>query len=86
MDRWADWNPDVKTASQPALQEGAEFRWKAHVWRLESDGAQTIAHTEESWSGALPRLLPGVMRRSPQKTLDSWLRHLKTEAEVRSGQ
>lgn len=56
-----------------------------HVWRLESDGQQTVARTEESWSGALPLLFPGTMRRSLQKTLDSWLRHLKTEAEVRVG-
>jgi hypothetical protein len=115
MDRWADWNPGVKTASQPTLEQGAVFRWKAgavsltstlqevepprvlgwtgtsmgmhavHVWRLESNGQETLAHTEESWSGTLPRLLPGMMRRSLQKTLDSWLRHLKAEAEARTG-
>ncbi len=114
MDHWADWNPDVKTASQPAIEEGAVFTWKAgpasltstlgeieaprllswtgtsmgmtavHVWRLESDGQQTLARTEESWSGRLPRLLPSLMRRSLQKTLNSWLHHLKIEAEVRS--
>ena len=55
-----------------------------HVWRLEPDGRRTMARTEESWSGALPRLLPGMMRRSLQKTLDSWLSHLKTEAEART--
>jgi hypothetical protein len=114
MDRWAEWNPDVKTATQPELAKGAEFRWKAgpaaltstlaevdrpselgwtgtsmgmhavHVWRLETVGQQTLARTEESWSGPLPRLLPGMMRKSLQKTLDSWLSHLKAEAEVRS--
>lgn len=55
-----------------------------HVWRLESDGQRTLASTEESRSGTLPRLLPGVMRRSLQQTLDSWLHHLKIEAEVRA--
>jgi hypothetical protein len=114
MDHWSDWNPDVKTATQPPLEKGGVFRWKAgpasltstlaeverptvlgwtgtsmgmhavHVWRLEADDGQTIAHTEESWSGALPRLLPGVMRRSLEKTLESWLTHLKAEAEARS--
>lgn len=114
MDGWAGWNPSVKTASQPAIEEGAVFRWKVgsalltstlgqldpprllswtgttkgiravHVWRLESDGRQTLARTEESWSGVLPRLLPAVLRRSLQKTLDSWLRYLKIEAEARA--
>jgi hypothetical protein len=114
MDPWADWNPEVKTSSQPVLQEGAVFRWKAgpaaltstlgqverprvlgwtgtsmgmtavHVWRLESDGQHTLARTEESWSGTLARLLPGVMRRVLSRTLDSWLHHLKIEAEARA--
>jgi len=114
MDRWPDWNPEVKTASQPALERGGVFRWKAgpaaltstlaeveppnvlgwtgksmgmhavHIWRLEADGEHTLARTEESWSGALPRLLPGMMRRSLEKTLESWLTHLKAEAESRS--
>src|SRR5690348_1572627 len=115
MDHWADWNPQVRTASQPAIEEGAKFQWQTgpaartatlqqvdrprllgwtgtsvgttsvHLWRLESDGQQTLARTEESWSGTLPRLLPSLMRRSLQKTLDSWLHHLKIEAENRAG-
>jgi len=114
MDHWADWNPDVKTASQPTIEEGAVFWWKSgpakltstlsqidrprtlgwtgtsmgmtavHIWRLESDGQTTLARTEESWSGRLPRLLPSLMRRSLQRTLDRWLHHLKIEAEARS--
>src|ERR1700754_2776215 len=111
MDHWPDWNPDVKTASQPALEKGGVFTWKAgpaaltstlaevdrptvlgwtgtsmgmhavHVWRLEASDGHTVARTEESWSGALPRLLPGMMRRSLEKTLESSLTHLKAEAE-----
>jgi hypothetical protein len=55
-----------------------------HVWRLRSDGDRTFARIEESQTGALVRLLPGVMRRRLQKTLDAWLDHLKAEAEHRS--
>lgn len=114
MDKWPQWNPDVKAASQPELHAGATFRWKAgpaaltstltevdrprvvgwtgvsmgikavHVWRLASDGTTSQAQTEESWSGMLPRLMPGMMRKSLQKTLDSWLHHLKIEAETRA--
>lgn len=114
MDHWSEWNPDVKTASQPTIEEGAVFWWKSgpakltstlsqidrprtlawtgtsmgmkaiHIWRLESDGQTTLARTEESWSGRLPRLLPSLMRRSLQRTLDRWLHHLKIEAEARS--
>ena len=50
-----------------------------------SGGRQTLARTEESWSGTLPRLLPGMMWRSLEKTLESWLTHLKAEAGARSG-
>ena len=115
MDHWADWNPAVRTASQPVLAEGEVFRWKSgpvvltstlaqverprvmgwtgtsmgvttiHVWRLVPDGEQTMAGTEESWSGALPRLLPDVLRRSLSRRLDSWLHHLKIAAEARAG-
>jgi uncharacterized protein YndB with AHSA1/START domain len=114
VDRWGDWNPDVKSASQPDLRAGAVFRWKAgpasltstlrevapprvlgwtgttmgvravHVWRLRPDGDRTIARTEESMTGVLAQLLPGIMRRRLQKTLDTWLDHLKAEAEHRS--
>jgi hypothetical protein len=55
-----------------------------HVWRLRPDGDRTIARTEESWTGVLARLLPGVMRRRLHRALDTWLDHLKAEAERRS--
>lgn len=30
IERWPDWNPDVKSASlQGGIEEGSEFRWKA---------------------------------------------------------
>jgi hypothetical protein len=55
-----------------------------HVWRLRSDGHRTIARAEESRTGALARLLPGVLRPRLRKSLDAWLDHLKAEAEFRS--
>ena len=54
-----------------------------HVWRLERHGDSTVAHTEETWEGLPPRLLPRTMRKSLQKTLDAWLDNLKTTAEAR---
>ena len=56
-----------------------------HVWRFDSDGATTIAHTEESWEGGPARLLPRMMRKSLQKSLDAWLGELKAAAEARAG-
>ena len=53
-----------------------------HVWRFESDGDTTTAHTEESWEGAPAKLLPRMMHRSLQKSLDAWLAELKTAAEA----
>ena len=56
-----------------------------HVWRFESDGDTTTAHTEESWEGLPARLLPRMMRKTLQKTLDAWLGELKAAAETRAG-
>jgi hypothetical protein len=56
-----------------------------HVWRLESDGDTTTAHTEESWEGAPAKLLPRMMHRSLQKSLDAWLGELKAAAEAKAG-
>ena len=53
-----------------------------HVWRFESDGDSTTAHTEESWEGAAAKLLPRMMRKSLQKSLEAWLGELKTAAEA----
>lgn len=54
-----------------------------HVWRLEPHGSTTVVHTEESWEGLPARLLPRMMRKSLQRTLDTWLDELKTAAEGR---
>jgi hypothetical protein len=55
-----------------------------HVWRFEPRDGNTRVVTEESWAGALPRLLRGLGRDALQKSLDSGMPHLKGEAERRS--
>jgi uncharacterized protein YndB with AHSA1/START domain len=55
-----------------------------HVWRFQPRDGGTLVHTEESWSGWLPRLLRGPMRKTLQKGLDDGMPHLKGEAERRA--
>jgi hypothetical protein len=56
----------------------------AHVWSFERRGDTTLARTEESWEGILPRLLKGPMRKTLQRSLDQGLSRLAAEAERRS--
>jgi uncharacterized protein YndB with AHSA1/START domain len=55
-----------------------------HVFRFDSRHAGTVARSEESWEGFIPRMLKGYS----SKTLDTGIRtvlsHLKTEAERRA--
>jgi hypothetical protein len=53
-----------------------------HVWTLTDDGGGTRVRTDESMTGALPRLLAGPLRRSVQQSLDDWLARLKATAEA----
>jgi uncharacterized protein YndB with AHSA1/START domain len=55
-----------------------------HVWRLEPVSGGTLVVSEESWAGAVVRLLRGPMRRTLEHSLESGLRHLKAEAERRA--
>jgi uncharacterized protein YndB with AHSA1/START domain len=54
-----------------------------HAWRLEPTAGGTGVRTEESWTGLLPRLLPGRMTRTLQESLDEGLGHLKNAVEGR---
>ncbi len=52
IDRWPDWNPDVKSVSvEHAIREGTEFSWKAGAGTITS----TIEHVEAprriAWTG-----------------------------------
>lgn len=64
---------------------GKTFGIKAvHVHRLEPQGDATIVKSEESWDGLVVRVLRGSMTKTLQKSTESGLRHLKTEAERRT--
>jgi hypothetical protein len=56
----------------------------AHVWFFERRGDNTLARTEESWTGFLPRLIRGPMRRTLQRSLDESLANLAAEVGRRS--
>ncbi|MDX3853150.1 SRPBCC family protein [Streptomyces sp. AK02-01A] len=54
-----------------------------HVWMFdEKDGVVTV-RTEESWSGAPIEAQPAAMEQALRQSLESWLGHLKSEAEQR---
>lgn len=55
-----------------------------HVWRMRAQDGSTHVATEESWSGPLARLLPGLMSKTVRKALDDGLPALKAEAELRA--
>lgn len=54
-----------------------------HVWRMAPEDGGTRVFTEESWSGPLARLLPGLMHKTVRRALDNGLAELKAEAERR---
>ncbi|HEV3400576.1 MAG TPA: SRPBCC family protein [Acidimicrobiales bacterium] len=56
-----------------------------HAWRMEEQTGGCYVSTEESWRGALARMLPGVMRKAVRRALDDGLPALKEEAERRAG-
>jgi uncharacterized protein YndB with AHSA1/START domain len=55
-----------------------------HVWHLEPRDGGTVVRTEESFEGALVRLLRGRLQRNLQSALDDGLVHLKAESERRA--
>ena len=58
-----------------------------HVWTIEPRGPTTTrVHTEESWTGLLPRVLRKMMHNSLKKSLDEGLPAIKAEAERRARQ
>ncbi len=55
-----------------------------HVYRLEPQGDTTVVKSDESWDGWIVRLFRGPMTKTLQKSTESGLEHLKTEAERRA--
>ncbi|MGX1912114.1 SRPBCC family protein [Streptomyces phaeochromogenes] len=55
-----------------------------HVWTFEeADGGTVTVRTEESWAGAPIEERPEEMREALRQSLESWLSHLRSEAERR---
>jgi uncharacterized membrane protein len=52
-----------------------------HLWILEENVNKTIVKTEESWEGLIPSIVSGRMQNLLQKSIDTDLLFLKTEAE-----
>ena len=65
-----------------------------HVWTFEENGERTgeaatgertvTVRTEESWAGAPIEERPEEMREALRQSLESWLSHLRAEAERRA--
>jgi uncharacterized protein YndB with AHSA1/START domain len=56
-----------------------------HVWHLEPRDGGTFVRTQESFEGALVRLLRGSMQKTLRGSLERMIGSLKSEAERRSG-
>ncbi len=89
--RWKA-GPGTISSTLRSVERPTELGWTGktlgiaavHVWRFESIDGGTVARTFESWTGWLPRLLRGLMRKQLQQSLEGGLPHLKAEAERRA--
>jgi uncharacterized protein YndB with AHSA1/START domain len=54
-----------------------------HVWRFQSEGDATRAHTSESFDGLLAKLMSGSLSKMLKQALSQGLLALKKEAESR---
>jgi len=52
-----------------------------HVWKIETSEDKTVVVTEESWEGALSRVMSGRMQKMLEDSINSGLQSLKSEAE-----
>jgi uncharacterized protein YndB with AHSA1/START domain len=80
---------EVVTAERPHIAgwRGRTFGISAvHTWRIQPPAGSASSHVDssEAWSGLLPLLLRGMMRKAVRRALDEGLPALKAEAERRS--
>ena len=54
------------------------------MFRFQATDGGSLARSEESWAGPLPRLLKGFSRNTLDKGIRNVLASLKTEAERRA--
>ncbi len=84
--------PGTITSVLRSVETGRELGWTGrtmgvravHVWRIELAPSGSRVVTEESWSGWPARLLRKRMERTLNEAVDTGLRNLKTELELRS--
>jgi hypothetical protein len=56
-----------------------------HIHVLEPRDGTTLVKTQESYDGLVARVFPGQLQKTLDRALDDGLRHLRAEAERRSG-
>lgn len=84
--------PNVITSQLQAVEPLRLIAWTGqtmgiravHVWRIEARGAKTIATSEESWDGWLPRLLKAYSTKTLAASTARALALLKAAAEASS--
>ncbi len=54
-----------------------------HSWTLTAQGQDTLLETSESFDGWLVRLVPKMMQKMLEQTLEEWLRTIKKLAELK---
>jgi len=80
------------TSRMEQLQSPSRVAWSGstlgirarHIWRFTRTEEGTLASTEESFDGVIPRLFAKPMRRLLKRSLDEGLAALRDEAERRS--
>ena len=90
--RWKS-GPTTLTSMLQVVERPGEITWTGttmgiravHVFRFEPRNGGTLARSEESWEGLLPRLLTGYSRRTLATGIRKMLAALGAEAERRHG-